>query len=66
MKTPFAVKKQGEKKKGKTKKKHTSRPWFVITHLAVKKVIGRSAAQTKPVSKETYYRGERDLLCADF
>jgi hypothetical protein len=26
----------------------------------------QGVGQTKPVSKETYYRGKRDLLCADF
>jgi hypothetical protein len=27
---------------------------------------GSRPALTKQVSKETYYRGKRDLLCADF
>jgi hypothetical protein len=26
----------------------------------------QGVGQTKPVSKETCYRGKRDLLCADF
>jgi hypothetical protein len=26
----------------------------------------RARAWTKQVSKETYYRGKRDLLCAEF